>query len=339
MIKISIVIPFYNNPELLKEMIESIINQSYEEWELLLVNDGADKKTLECIEPYKLNDHRIKIIKRNRLPKGAQTCRNIGLEKAKGEYICFFDSDDIVLPNCLQTRISFMEENPNLDFGVFRAKTYDQENNKEVLYLGIRPMSDNIKYFINGFLPFAVWTNIYRTKSLRNSNAFWDENILSLQDADFNIQNILTHKLKYSYGKGKIDYLWRVNHNKDSITKKIQSKGHNNSHLYFINKLIKTIHKNYNTKYDCDLALRIHDFSLKFVKNDDTEALKSLQQIYKDNNLTYSGYKRIYILGYINKKFRGTKIDKILSLIIFPKQTIKRHLIAKKFLAETIFFD
>lgn len=337
MTKVSIVIPFYNKLEFLKEMVDSIINQSYQEWELLLVNDGADENTLNYVNIVSSSDSRIRVINRHRLPKGAQTCRNIGLDNAIGEYICFFDSDDIVLPHCLQNRINYMDNNPNIDFGVFRAKTFDSLSNSEIQYLGVKRTSDDIKYFIHGYLPFAVWTNIYRTQSLKKIGASWDENILSLQDADFNIQNIVVHQLKYSYNKGDIDYLWRINHNTNSITQRIHSKNHNNSHLYFINKMIKTIHENYGIKYNDDLSLRAYDFGLKFIANKDIKALESLNQMCKDYHLSSIGFGRSNILVNCRKIIKKYKIERILRFIFFPKKTYNRHQIAKKFLDENKF--
>lgn len=332
MVKVSIVIPFYKNKELLVEMIDSILYQQFDDWELLLIDDGADVETIDRVHKYEESDVRIRIIKRNRLPKGAQTCRNIGMKNASGEYVCFFDSDDILLPYCLGNRVQFMDENKDLDFAVFRAHTYDIKEKTKCQILGAKKTSDDIKYFVNGVLPFAVWTNIYRRKSLEKSGTRWDENILSLQDSDFNIQNIVRKKMKYSYYEGnEPDYLWRINHSGDSITKRIQSIRHNNSNLYFIDKLIKTIHANYGIEYDSNLALRIHDFCLIFAENFDFESVKSLINIGLDNHIEVLNYRRYKVYSKLNKGFFG----KILKIAIFPRYTYLRHRIVKKFYAET----
>lgn len=336
MAKISIVIPFYNNKELLVEMVDSILTQSFKDWELLLINDGADTETIETVYHYEKSDGRIKIINRDRLPKGAQTCRNIGLENASGELVCFFDSDDLLLPHCLGNRVKYLDDHQDLDFAVFRAQTYDITSKSPVQILGAKGTSDDIKYFINGVLPFAVWTNIYRKQSLLRSHATWDENIMSLQDADFNIQNIVVNKMKYSYYEGKEpDYLWRINHNKNSITKKIKSKEHNKSHLYFISKIISVIRVNYGNRYDSDIALRIFDFSIKFAENNDFKSLKLLQKTGQVNKIDFVDLWRIKIYTYLKRIFPSRIIDKFLRLIIFPKQTYQHHHIIMNFLAES----
>lgn len=333
--KVSIVIPFYNNPEFLEEMIESILTQSYRNWELLLVDDGADKKTLDCAEYYAGKDNRIKILKRHRLPKGAQTCRNLGLENAIGEYICFFDSDDIVLQDCLTNRVRYMDDNPNLDFGVFRAKTYDPLHNTEVQYLGVRSTSDDIKYFINGFLPFTVWTNIYRTESLIHTSASWDENILSFQDSDFNIQNIVVRKLKYNYYEGNVDYLWRVNCNNNSITKKIYSDSHFESHLYFLEKTIKTIKSNFGSVYDYDLSTRLFSFGLIFSEQYKKSHIKRLTKLGRLYNLKVNFKNTYKLYHYGIKHIKSKFIKKMVQICIFPQSSYKRHQIINTFLAET----
>ena len=117
---ISIVIPVFNQPEYVRSMIDSIINQSYKDWELLLIDDGSDEATISILKEFAVVDDRISLFQRPKYaPKGAQTCRNIGLSKAKGEYIIFYDSDDILYQDALQQRIKFMQDNLDIDFAVF----------------------------------------------------------------------------------------------------------------------------------------------------------------------------------------------------------------------------
>ena len=89
---LSIVIPFFNKKILTGKMIDSIIANKFTSWELLAIDDGSSQETLEYLKKYEVYDN-IQIIHRNIEPKGAQTCRNIGLQKARGEYIVFFDSE------------------------------------------------------------------------------------------------------------------------------------------------------------------------------------------------------------------------------------------------------
>ena len=115
--KIAIVIPCWNCEKEITELLDSIILQTYEDWQVICVDDQSTDKTLKVLKEYSKNDNRINYLVRSRLPKGAQTCRNIGLEYSKdSKYICFFDSDDIIAPYCLEQRIRYMEQHPDLDF-------------------------------------------------------------------------------------------------------------------------------------------------------------------------------------------------------------------------------
>lgn len=102
---ISIIIPVYNRKKLIVSAIESILHQTSKEWELIIVDDLSTDGTWNKISQYASDSKgRIKVHQRNREPKGAPTCRNIGLELAKSDYVLFLDSDDILAPWCIETR-------------------------------------------------------------------------------------------------------------------------------------------------------------------------------------------------------------------------------------------
>ena len=90
--KISVIIPVYNSEKYLNECINSIINQSLKEIEIICINDGSYDNSLNILNYYKKIDNRIIII--NQKNKGVNSARNSGLKIAKGEFILFFDSDD-----------------------------------------------------------------------------------------------------------------------------------------------------------------------------------------------------------------------------------------------------
>jgi len=105
--KVSIVMPVYNREKYVAFAIESILNQSFRNFEFIIVNDGSSDKTSEILSSY--IDTRIKIIN-NDQNKGIVFSRNIGIKNAIGEYISMFDSDDIALPNKLELQIKFLEK-------------------------------------------------------------------------------------------------------------------------------------------------------------------------------------------------------------------------------------
>ncbi len=103
---ISIIVPIYNRADLLAETLDTIKEQSYEDWECILVDDGSTDTSLELLRSYSERDERFRVFQRgDRSPKGPSTCRNIGFENSKGRYIQFFDSDDLMHKDNLNNKM------------------------------------------------------------------------------------------------------------------------------------------------------------------------------------------------------------------------------------------
>lgn len=118
---VSIVMPTYNAAKYIKETIDSIIAQTYEKWELIVVDDCSTDNTVDMIHAY--NDDRINLVKLSR-NQGAAVARNTALENVTGEYIAFLDSDDLWDKDKLTKQLTFMKEN---DY-VFTSTDYAEIN-------------------------------------------------------------------------------------------------------------------------------------------------------------------------------------------------------------------
>ena len=107
--KIDIILPNFNSSGYIKETIKSIIDQTFKNWKLIIVDDCSDKKTRTLLKKFSKNK-RIKIywLKKN---KGAGYCRNYAIKKSKSSYLAFIDSDDIWKKDKLETQLRFMENN------------------------------------------------------------------------------------------------------------------------------------------------------------------------------------------------------------------------------------
>ena len=100
------IIPTYNRSDLLGNTLDSVISQTYTNWECIVVNDSSIDYTSELMEFYCEKDKRIKFYHRpHSLTKGANSCRNYGFEVSKGEYIQWFDSDDLMHPEKLNLKL------------------------------------------------------------------------------------------------------------------------------------------------------------------------------------------------------------------------------------------
>ncbi|MGI5831631.1 MAG: glycosyltransferase family 2 protein [Thermoguttaceae bacterium] len=118
---LSIIIPVYNRKTLVPETIDSILNQTRNDWECIIVDDHSDDGTDRLLESYTKQDSRLRSFRRpDMVPKGHAACRNYGLTLAQGEYVYFFDSDDLLAPEFIATYLPYLEKDPNLDFVNFR---------------------------------------------------------------------------------------------------------------------------------------------------------------------------------------------------------------------------
>ena len=104
---VSIIIAAYNAATFIQETIQSVINQTYQNWELLIVDDASTDDTIDKIRS--LEDHRIKLIPLAK-NSGAAIARNTAIAQAKGEYLAFLDSDDLWVPDKLERQLAFMKE-------------------------------------------------------------------------------------------------------------------------------------------------------------------------------------------------------------------------------------
>lgn len=125
---VSIIIPAFNRSHLIGETLDSILTQSYSHWECLVVDDGSTDTTIVVVSNYAENDKRIKLFKRpNTKPKGANACRNIGLDKAQGKYIVFFDSDDLMIENHLEVKVNAIQKY-NCDYVITKTEYFNYSN-------------------------------------------------------------------------------------------------------------------------------------------------------------------------------------------------------------------
>lgn len=124
---ISIVMPLYNSEETVIESVNSVINQSYTNWELIICDDGSTDKSIKLIHD-NFSDNRIKIVN-NKFIKGAAGARNTGIRKSSGRFLCFLDSDDLWHADKLSIQVNFMLDN-NVTFSHGDYFTFDVNNSE-----------------------------------------------------------------------------------------------------------------------------------------------------------------------------------------------------------------
>jgi glycosyltransferase involved in cell wall biosynthesis len=119
--EISVILPSYNRANHLNKCIDSVIAQTFEDWELIIVDDGSKDQTFDIVNPYLQKYDQIRYLKHKNRKLGLS--RNAGIQASFGRYITFIDSDDQYKSNHLQTRIDYMKANPELELieGGFEA--------------------------------------------------------------------------------------------------------------------------------------------------------------------------------------------------------------------------
>ncbi|EJY0884479.1 glycosyltransferase [Vibrio cholerae] len=132
--KVSVIMPLYNSARFLSSSIESVINQTYKNWELLLIDDCSKDDSVIIAQSYSDQDKRIRLLRLSK-NSGAAIARNKGIEQAKGRFIAFLDSDDVWFPEKLNSQIEFMISN-QIAFSYTAYKKIN-EYGRELFELGV----------------------------------------------------------------------------------------------------------------------------------------------------------------------------------------------------------
>lgn len=175
---ISVIIPVYNAEKFLHKCLNSVLKQTYENFELILVNDGSKDNSLQICQEWSLKDSRVKTIDQKNQGPGA--ARNTGLVAANGDYIYFLDSDDFIEDNLLATAIKSIEEfkYDMIIFG-FNKLTIDGKRistikHKEADLRNLQQQQENLaELFLDGGC-FAVWDKLFRKDFLIMNNIVFD---------------------------------------------------------------------------------------------------------------------------------------------------------------------
>lgn len=275
--KVAVIIPSWNSSAFIGKMLDCLISQTFGNWKAFVVDDQSNDSSVEIVRHYHEVDKRIESKVRDRQPKGAQTCRNMGLELSEGaEYVIWLDADDLIAPYCLEQRVHYMDRHPDLDFGVFPAVTFNDEIWEDSGWCyGFPFYEDTLRAMLSWTLPMVGWTNIYRRQSLMKAGHRWDERVLSMQDSDFNIQGILLgFSFDYAVKEGALtDYFYRKGNCGNSTSSKIWSTEHMRSHLYLIDKVTSKLTGVQKKKYKKDIGVYLLKYANIFKRSDECFSL------------------------------------------------------------------
>ena len=163
---VSIITPVKDRLLLLRDTLLSVRYQTYRNWELLFVDDGSNGSTLAFLQEWASKDKRIRLICRDGTPSGANRCRNLGLQASSGEYVIFLDSDDCLGPACLENRVRYMANNPDIDFAVFGCRLFRVTPSDLRLYYNCHSGRSDLVRFLAEDNPWGTTCPIWRRCAL-----------------------------------------------------------------------------------------------------------------------------------------------------------------------------
>jgi glycosyltransferase involved in cell wall biosynthesis len=205
---VSVIMPNYNNEKYLAEAIESILNQTYRNFEFVIIDDCSTDNSWNIIQEYAKKDNRIKAFKNEENLKIVKTRnKGFGLMSPASKYIAIFDSDDISMPERFEKQIKFLEKNP--DYGAVGSHTFIIDENSEII--GKRKYETDFKKIIKNIIkksPVAQ-PSVMIKKSVLNEVGPYNEKYTRCQDyelwfriaKDYKIGNLDESLIKYRVSK------------------------------------------------------------------------------------------------------------------------------------------
>ena len=211
--KISVVVPVYNAEAYLEKCLNSILGQTYENLEIILVNDGSTDRSAEIIENYKNKDPRIVVI--NKENGGVSSARNRGIDVATGKFIIFVDADDYIENNMFETLEEDLFKN-NVDISMCGYRNVDVNGN--ILYES-KPMDE--KYFDaatfkrylfkSDYFRDHIWNKLFRLEIIKEHNIRFNEDIHIKENVLF-LLDFSKYAFRYSFGNEMLyNFLYNPN--------------------------------------------------------------------------------------------------------------------------------
>ena len=307
--KVSIVVAVYNAEKTLKKCIDSLLQQTYKNVEIVLVNDCSKDNSLVICESYCKNNNNVEVIS-NKKNSGVSATRNIGIDNSTGDYICFVDSDDYVEPNYIEALYTSYKKYNTVpicgfvyhdEYNHAKPVTYSWSGGNELVSLG-----DAFKLKSELYLT-ALWNKLFDRKLIVQNGIRFDINISVGEDLRFSVEYFDKNNIEkvyviseplYHYMKLSNDSL--MSKFADDIDREIES-------LQLIKKLAIKYNNNASVEYESALN-DVKNSMVYLIVRDKSyshkQKLKKIQKIKPDFN----------VLNFINEIIKSKK-EKIASII------------------------
>ncbi|KPK84167.1 MAG: hypothetical protein AMS27_10725 [Bacteroides sp. SM23_62_1] len=195
MVKVSIIMPVYNCEKYVGEAIESVLAQSFKDFEFIIIDDGSDDNTSQIIEEYDKTDNRIRIL-RNEQNLGVVKSLNIGLRQSVGEYIARIDADDIWLPEKLEKQIIYLEKNG--DIGMLATSKLNIDADGKIRERDKYPKTYSYKDIRDNILKRNLFchSSVIFSNNVLKKVGYYDETFINSEDYEYWMRVISATKVE-----------------------------------------------------------------------------------------------------------------------------------------------
>lgn len=330
MAQISIIIPVYNSEPYLKDCIESILNQSYEDFEALFIDDGSLDASFAIINEYVHCDNRIKLYHQNNA--GVSTARNLGLKYAIGDYITFIDSDDTIDSDYLYQLYSCIKNySPDIVLSGIINVVNGCETSRVTLeeeMLSLNTERNLIHFFETPLLTSPV-SKLYKRQIIYNNNLQFDTTISFAEDKDFNLQYF--QHIQNAYALSFCGYFYRDVENSLSHKKYEYQYRIENRHWNVKKRMFESL-SNYSTNGTSYLVNQLF-FIIYDEISDITYSSQSIKEMMIQWNRSVQYIDLAYLTRYSNLLEQPFWMKFLLNLrlfrIIFVILSIKKNINGK----------
>jgi glycosyltransferase involved in cell wall biosynthesis len=306
--KVSIIIPTHNRAHLIGETLDSIIAQTYTNWECIIVDDGSTDDTQQVIQNYISKDTRFQFHKRPaEKPKGANACRNYGLDNSKGDFIIFLDSDDVFLNTCFEKRIACFKKY-DVDIIITSMGLFTEVNNllvDEKRLVFNANLEKTIDEFIIGYrLPWNITRPMFKSSLIKN-NIYFDERLLRFQDIEFNIRLLQTLKPSYlSIDYTDCYYRSTIDSRKRYSTKSFTDIFFQSFYILYEN-IFFSLNKNQKARLRDGIILKLFIFIKRFYRktNDSNQVRQIIDLLVKELDINLIHKSALFGMYYLNKYY------------------------------------
>ncbi|PKG36537.1 glycosyltransferase family 2 protein [Psychrobacter sp. Sarcosine-3u-12] len=299
-IMVSIIVPVYNKQNYLEKCLDSIINQTYDNIEVVLIDDGSTDDSAIICSRYAKRDKRFIFIRQGN--KGVSVTRNLGIERARGKWICFLDSDDFLDLDAIEILVNTAESSKS-DIVYFGCREYDSSGLLGVRELTVYKEYSNLRCFLNGthLQPLSACVNFIRKDVIDSHQVFFNENLEHNEDGLFMYSLYCHAKRITTLNKA----LYNIYLSSDSISRKAISMKVLRDNLFFVTELSKYVRQR-------DLVLEYQDEINNLSKSFFVLALNF--DSFEDHKVELQEYYRIFYKE--NNDILNTWFTKIGSLDI-----------------------